>query len=104
MAIERFHAENGSPPSTLNELVPDYLAQAPDTGLEEGPTYDYTVYEPADRKKTLIWYDLGSRNGASMTGLWVYLEGDPDHAILALTFDANGVVVEARTDRMPASP
>lgn len=36
-----------------------------------------------------------------MAGLWVYIEGEPDHAILALTLDQDNRVVDARADRMP---
>lgn len=39
-----------------------------------------------------------------MTGLWVHVEGDPDHAILVLCLDGRDTVCDARADRMPENP
>jgi hypothetical protein len=56
-----------------------------------------------DPRSSVVWWDLGSRQGAPMTGLWVYIDGPPDNAILALTLDGRDVISEARVDRMPAN-
>lgn len=38
-AVERYNAENGSYPSKLDDLVPDYLKSIPT--LQDGKTFDY---------------------------------------------------------------
>src|SRR5262249_52300589 len=40
-AIERFEADHGCPPHHLNELVPEYIASIPVTGMGAHPTYEY---------------------------------------------------------------
>ncbi len=98
-AIERFEAVHGSPPNSLEDLIPNYLPSKPHTGLGKYPEYEYRIF--ANPGSSLVWYDLGSRNGMPMAGLWAYVDGDPKHAILALTLDKNGGLTDARVDRMP---
>ena len=100
-AIGRFEQDHGMPPATLDDLVPGYLEKVPDTGLKECPKYKYTRFDAKRAKSTLLWYDLGSRNGKEVTGLWVYSEGDPKHAILAIPLDGEDTADGARVDRMP---
>lgn len=98
-AIDAYAADHGAPPPKLNALVPRYLPQIPKTGLRAYPEYEYRVF--TNRRTSLAWYDLGSRGDRPMAGLWVYSEGDPGHAILALKLDQSDRVIEARLDRMP---
>jgi hypothetical protein len=98
-AIEAYQHDRGAPPDSLAALVPHYLAKIPETGLVGEPDFGYVRFTNAHY--SLIWYDLGSRNGQPMAGFWAYPEGDPEHAILALTVDQTGRVVEADLDRMP---
>ncbi len=100
-AIKAFERVEGRPPQSLTELVPAHLAAVPGTGLVEYPVFEYQRF--ADSGGSLLWWNMGSRHGAPMTGLWVYPDGDPDHAILALELNGRDVVVEARMDRMPPS-
>jgi hypothetical protein len=98
-AIEAYRKEHGYPPQSLEALVPRYLKNVPGTGLREYPSYEYQVF--TNSKASLVWYDLGSRHGKPRGGLWVYNDGDPEHAILVLTLDQHERVVEAYADRMP---
>ncbi len=98
-AIERFQADHGQPPGSLDELVPDYLPEKPHTGMRDYPEYTYTVFD--DSEQSLVWHDLGSRQGKPMSGLWVYPDGDREHAILVFELNQDNCVIGARVDRMP---
>ncbi len=98
-AIAQYESDNGSPPDSFQDLLPEYLNKVPKTGLREHPQFEYTRFSEA--KQSLIWYDLGSRNGKPISGLCLNDDGDHAHAILALTLDHNDTVVHARVDRMP---
>jgi hypothetical protein len=98
-AIHTYQQERGAPPDSLAALVPHYVAKIPRTGLAGHPDFEYQRF--TNSQYSLIWYDLGSRNGLPKAGLWAYPEGDPEHAILAFTIDQSGRVVAARADRMP---
>jgi hypothetical protein len=99
-AIKRYVQEHGQPPETLAVLVPAYLVRVPRTGLLDYPNFIYTRF--TNTQYSLAWWDLGTRNGKPMSGLWCYVQGDPSHAILALTLDQQRRVVDARVDRMPS--
>jgi hypothetical protein len=86
---------------SLDALVPNYIKRIPHTGLWGSPDFEYEPF--TDSQLSLVWYDLGSRNGQPKSGLWVYIDGNPDHAILALTLDQSNKLVNARVDRMPES-
>jgi hypothetical protein len=101
VAIEAFERAEGRPPEALTELIPAYLPAVPGTGLVAYPKFEYERFSYPGT--SVLWWDLGSRRGAPITGLWVYPDGDPKHAIVALELDAREVVVEARMDRMPSS-
>ncbi|MDH3593241.1 MAG: hypothetical protein OEM93_00175 [Rhodospirillales bacterium] len=48
-AIGRYERERDAPPHSLDSLVPDYLDEIPETGIEACPEYDYeAVVEIAD--------------------------------------------------------
>lgn len=98
-AIQEFERVTGEPPASLSELVPTYLAGVPGTGLIPYPTFEYSRFDESGG--SLLWWDLGSRQGAEMSGLWVYADGDPGHAILAIAINGSGFVSDARVDRMP---
>ena len=42
-AIEQFVADEGHPPSTLQDLVPKYLSKIPKTGMPAYPKYNYST-------------------------------------------------------------
>lgn len=42
-AIEFFEEKYGRPPALLNELVPEFLAAVPGTGIGASPIYEYSV-------------------------------------------------------------
>ena len=98
-AIKAYESNHGTLPPSLAALIPAHLKSVPLTGLRDYPTFEYLVF--TNSKSSLVWYDLGSRKGKPMAGLWVYIEGEPEHAILALTLDQDDRVVDARADRMP---
>lgn len=104
-AIKKYEEDKGTPPDSLDKLVPDYIREIPLTGYHSdygvGDKFAYKVFPDQFRKITRIWYDLGSRGHSRMEGLWVYREGNPDHAILVFTLDKYNRVIEARVDRMP---
>lgn len=100
-AITRYSSVHGHPPQNLTELVPEYIRKVPGTGLREYPEFKYLSF--TNKEISLVWYDLGSRHGLPATGLWVYPDGDPEHAIVAFTLDKDGRVLDASLDRMPAN-
>lgn len=42
-AIEKFVADEGHPPSTLQELIPKYFSKIPKTGMPAYPKYNYST-------------------------------------------------------------
>ena len=98
-AIKAYERDRGVAPDSLRALVPHYLAKVPGTGLAGYPKFEYMRF--TNSHYSLMWYDLGSRHGQPKAGLWLYPDGDPGHAILALAVDQMGRVVEARADRLP---
>ena len=99
-AIKQYEATRGRPPANLDELIPSYLAEVPSTGMLAYPNYEYKAFPPEAAKK-LHWYDLGSRNGRSFAGLRSYVDGDPEHAILVITTDQAGRILQVDADRLP---
>lgn len=81
--------------------MPQYLKEVPQTGVMGFGPFEYTSFEDQEHKEVL-WYDLGSRKGKPMTGLWVYPYGDGDRAILALAVNKDEVE-QVRVDRLPAA-
>lgn len=100
-AIHAYQHEHGTPPASLQDLVPAYLAAVPGTGLRHTPRYQYSMNR-ANSTRTMHWYDLGSRQGAEGDGPAVFDAGDPGHAILVLYTDHADRVVTVLLDRLPA--
>jgi hypothetical protein len=98
-AIQAYASAVGHPPAALGDLMPGYLDRLPATGLEECAAFEYRSL--LHRQGSLVWYDLGSRQGEPYTGTSRYREGDPGHAILVFTLDARDQVTGALIDRLP---
>lgn len=98
-AINAYASAVGHPPSTLAELIPEYLEKLPATGLEECASFEYRSL--IHKQGSIVWYDLDSRQGEPYTGASRYSEGDPEHAILVFTLDLKEQVTSAVIDRMP---
>lgn len=100
-AIKKYESDNGMPPETLHSLIPKYLEKYPKTGMPAYSEYKYRAFKPAEVETTLYWYDLGNRNGKPISGLWKYIDGNPTHAILALTVNKSGEIINIAPDRLP---
>ena len=48
-AIKNYESQHASPPSSLDELVPDFLSEIPNTGMGAYPEYEYKVGEEAQK-------------------------------------------------------
>lgn len=63
-AVRRFEAENRRPPASLAELVPNYLAAIPNTGMAAYPKYEYVTGDRAlenyDGNPWAVWVDSPS--------------------------------------------
>ena len=79
--------------------MPEQIDRIPGTGIRAYPSFEYEAFD--DEGASVLWWDLGSRNGRDFDGLWVYPDGPPDHAILAIELDDAGVETNARVDRLP---
>jgi hypothetical protein len=71
----------------------------PATGVPRCKTFEYRRL--ADRPVAIVWYDLGSRHGQAPARPSRYSAGDPGHAILVFTLDAEDKVASALIDRLP---
>ncbi|HHH44933.1 MAG TPA: hypothetical protein ENK49_12415 [Gammaproteobacteria bacterium] len=98
-AISAYTTEAGHPPAALAELVPQYLETLPATGLQECDRFEYRSL--LHKQGSIVWYDLGSRQGEPWSGQSRFEEGDPDHAMLVLVLDARGRITSALVDRIP---
>jgi hypothetical protein len=98
-AITTYTSTSGNPPDSLEDIVPQYMEQQPDTGLSACSDFEYRSLslKPA----LLVWYDLGSRQGQPISGPGRYSDGDPDHAILVFTLDSQDKITSAMIDRLP---
>jgi len=103
MAISRYEDAHGYPPATLEALVPDELDEVPWTKMPAYPDYAYEIYAPSPVGK-LYWYDLGDRNGQPAGERSAQPDAAPEHAVLVVQTDRNGVVFEARADGLPILP
>ena len=54
-AIEKHIDDHGSPPESLNHLVPEYLIEIPNTGMMAYSEYRYEVGEKAERFEGNPW-------------------------------------------------
>ena len=100
-AIKTFEIENGFPPSRLNDITPKYMKQIPHTGVSAYPYYEYELLKKGDGELYKAWYDLGSRDGKPMEGLWVYPFGKGGHSIAMVVFDRSGKIHSFNLDRLP---
>ena len=99
LAITAYTSAVGHPPTALADISPDYLEKLPATGLQECDSFEY---RPLTHKQgSIIWYDLGSRQGQPWSGQSRYSDGDPDRAILVFTLDSKAKITSALIDRMP---
>jgi len=99
LAITAYTSAVGHPPKALANIIPEYLENLPATGLQECNSFEYRSL--THKQGSIVWYDLGSRQGQSYSGQSRYSDGDPDHAILVFTLDATQKVTSALIDRMP---
>jgi len=98
-AVESYNSAAGRPPGAVTDLVPQYLEKLPETGLQDCGGFEYRSL--AHRQSQLVWYDLGSRQGQPLSKPGQYSDGDPDHAILVFTLDAEDKITSALVDRIP---
>jgi hypothetical protein len=101
-AIHAYQHARGTPPPTLEDLVPDYLDEIPETGLGPYRPFKYAVHRPSS-ERAYHWYDLGSREGAETSDDKPWSKGDADHAALVLTTDHANRVSGVRLDRFPVA-
>ncbi|MCP3670559.1 MAG: hypothetical protein GY814_09020 [Gammaproteobacteria bacterium] len=98
-AIDGYIAAIGRPPAKLTDITPEYIKRIPTTGLSECPDFDYRSF--SNRPVRLVWFDLGSRQGAPMKKPAKFPDGDPEHAIMLFALDSEGRIVTASIDRLP---
>jgi hypothetical protein len=98
-AIGDYLAATGRPPPRLSDVAPKYIQQVPATGLQECPAFDYRSF--SSRPASLVWYDLGSREGRPLKKPAEFSDGNPEHAIMVFALDTEGRVVSASIDRLP---
>jgi len=98
-AINGYTSSVGAPPDSLAGMVPDYLSKLPATGLQGCDTFEYRSL--ARTAGAIVWYDLGSRQGQPYAGPDRPDAGDPDHAILVFTLDAQDRISSALIERLP---
>jgi len=98
-AIEVYTASVGNPPDSLDDIVPHFLTGIPATGMQKCDRFEY---RPLTHKAvSIVWYDLGSRQGQPFPGKSRFDAGDPGHAILVFTLDSQEKITSALIDRLP---
>jgi len=99
-AITAYTTAAGHPPVKLDDIIPAYIAKLPATGLADCRQFEYRSL--MDKQGSIVWYDLGSRQGRPYAGPGVYIDtGNPDHAILVFTLDSKQQISSALIDRLP---
>jgi len=98
-AVTVYSSGTGQPPAALADVIPAHLDKLPDTGIRQCGRYEYRSL--AHKQGSIIWYDLGSRQGEPRSGASHYSDGDPGHAILVFTLDATQQVSSAEIERLP---
>ena len=98
-AINKYTAVKKSAPKQLDELVPLFIGEIPDTGLEGCNRFKYVNYGAS--RIEVLWYDLGSRYGQPVAKESQFPDGDSGHAILTFTIGGSDYVIDAKLDRMP---
>lgn len=99
LAITAYTTAAGHPPQALVDIIPQYMEKLPVTGLKKCGSFEYRslTHKPG----SIVWYDLGSRQGQPYSGPSRYGDGDPEHAILVFTLDSTQRITSAMLDRMP---
>ncbi|MCB1869962.1 MAG: hypothetical protein KDI43_15970 [Gammaproteobacteria bacterium] len=98
-AINKYAVLKKSAPKQLDELIPRFIKEIPDTGLEGCNSFKYINY--GSGRIVVLWYDLGSRHGQPVSKESRYPDGDSGHAILTFTIGEGDHVIDAKFDRMP---
>lgn len=82
-AIEAYSDANGSPPSSLQDLVPAYLPEVPRTGVGSAPEYTYYRTDPASTQGNPWVLELGVSTGSMNWDSLIYypLQNYPPGAI-----------------------
>ena len=99
LAISAYASAAGHPPTALADIIPEYLEKLPATGLQKCDSFEYRSL--THKQGSIVWYDLGSRQGQPWSGQSRYSDGDPDHAILVFSLDSTQKITSALIDRMP---
>lgn len=99
LAINAYTSDIGHSPAAFDDVVPRYLGELPATGLEGCNSFEYRSL--THKRGSIVWYDLGSRQGRPYAGQSRYSEGNPGHAILVFSLDAKGKITSALIERMP---
>ena len=98
-AITVYTSTVGKPPHAFGDIVPRYMQELPDAGLRSCDGFEYRSL--AHKQGSIVWYDLGSRQGQPYSAQSRYGDGDPDHAILVFTLDSQDKIISATIDRLP---
>jgi len=99
LAVTAYTSTVGYPPKALVDIIPEYMEKLPATGLQECNSFEYRLL--THKQGSIVWYDLGSRQGQPYFGQSRYGDGDPDHAILVFDLDSTQKITSALIDRMP---
>ena len=93
-AIRAYAARHGTPPTALDDLVPEFLSAVPETGIGPSPAYQYVHGEEAQRRfderwvlfvpcssgflnfDRLLYYESGEYPAAFGTSAWLEPIGD----------------------------
>lgn len=100
-AIKAYEKENNHPPKNLEALVPIYISEIPLTQISAYPNYEFEILKQERQKIFTAWYDLGTRNGTPMRGLWVFPYGKGDHSIIVIHYLEDGEIRDFYFDRLP---
>lgn len=98
-AINAHTSSTGKPPQSLAEITPEFASGIPATGMQNCARYEYRSL--AHKAGSIVWYDLGSRQGQPYPGQSRFEAGDPGHAVLVFTLDPDGRIASALLDRIP---
>jgi len=74
-ALDRFHTSQSDYPENLEELVPDYMTDLPDTGMAAYPAFGYSRDTEVSEHYILVIY-MRDRTGLGCITLWYWPEED----------------------------
>jgi len=98
-AIGQYVQFKGKPPENLEALIPNHIRWIPEPGISECGGFKYLNF--GQGIISVVWYDLGPHSGKPVSRLQSSVDGDPGHAILLITLNPDGAVIDARFERMP---